>query len=676
MTLPPAISVLMPCFNPGAYLEEAVASVLNQPECLELLVADGGSTDGSIEFLEALASRDRRVRITYGPDQGPADALNKAFAQARGTMIGWLNADDISPAGALGRAALALSANPRWLMVYGEGEEFDTATGMRQRYPTLQPNVGLGGFRSHCFICQPTVVFDRTMGLLLGPFDLHWRTAFDFEYWLRAFAAFPDRIGYLPTLQGLTRIHQSTITSRQRSLVALEATALLARHFGVAARDRLHCYALELQLGIAKLPKDCLLPDHLAQVFAEAEQWLSGHDYQALRRDWLLASSTAAAQQLQIVQPQLLGGRAKGIGTTSLAFGVNLIQPADPDLPTQLWLEALQSALQGAGVPLAAYEPSAEPGSYAVNLIALPAPAHAHWLLKHGQKPQLDRLAISAWPWIASEWPQSWLPLFDCVDEVWAPSGLVELALSQLAAPSTWRLPTLPFQQVVPVAVPALSPRDPLVLVFADLRESTQLLNTFGAVEVFRQAFAAMVHGSLAASQPSPRLLILVDNSNASACELQWLQACCVHDPRIKLQLLDASCPKQLLPLIAAADVLLSLQRSYSLNSLLAAAQAMGLQVIATASGAALDLHPSANLHLVPARQVPIGREVFPDAEGFHWGEPDQKAAIAALQRAVARCCQLQRNTEIDLMENRCGEALKARLEQLWLTRRAGSQIP
>ena len=672
MTLPPAISVLMPCFNPGAYLQEAVASVLNQPECLELLVVDGGSTDGSIQFLSALASRDRRVRITYGPDQGPADALNKAFAQARGTMIGWLNADDISPPGALGRAAQALSANPRWLMVYGEGEEFDAATGTRQRYPTLQPEVGLGGFRSHCFICQPTVVFDRTMGLLLGPFDLHWRTAFDFDYWLRAFAAFPDRIGYLPTLQGLTRIHQSTITSRQRSLVALEATALLARHFGVAARDRLHCYALELQLGIAKLPNDCLLPDHLAQVFAEGEQWLSSHDYQALRRDWLLASSTEPAQRQQIVQAQLPDARAKGSGTTSLAFGVNLIQPADPNLTTQLWLEALQAALKRAGVPLAVYEPSADPGPYAVNLIALPPPAHAHWLMKHGLKPQLDRLAISAWPWIASQWPQSWLSLLDFVDEAWAPSGVVELALGQLAAPSTWRLPTLPFEQVLR----APSSKDPLVVVFADLGESAQLLNTFGAVEIFRQAFAATVDGSLVASQPTPQLLILVDNSNASACELQWLRACCVHDPRLKLQLLDGSSPKQLLPLIAAADVLLSLQRSYSFNSLLATAQAMGLQVIATASGAALDLQASANLQLVPARQVPIGRDVFPDAEGFHWGEPDQKAAIAALQRAVAHRCHLQRDSELDPMENRCGEALKARLQQLWLTRRAGSRTP
>jgi hypothetical protein len=66
-------------------------------------------------------------------------------------------------------------------MVYGEGEEFNESSGLKQRYPTLQPKVGLAGFRSHCFICQPTVVFRRSMAILLGPFDLQWKTAFDFD---------------------------------------------------------------------------------------------------------------------------------------------------------------------------------------------------------------------------------------------------------------------------------------------------------------------------------------------------------------------------------------------------------------------------------------------------------------------------------------------------------------
>ena len=131
-------------------------------------------------------------------------------------------------------------------MVYGEGEEFNDKTGLVQRYPTLLPSVGLDGFCSHCFICQPSVVFRRSMGVLLRAFDQQWRTAFDFGYWLRTFEAFPHRIGYIPQLQGQTYLHSETITSKQRAQVALEATHLLARHFGAADAKRMHNYALEL----------------------------------------------------------------------------------------------------------------------------------------------------------------------------------------------------------------------------------------------------------------------------------------------------------------------------------------------------------------------------------------------------------------------------------------------
>ena len=103
-------------------------------------------------MLEDLAAADSRLRIVSRSDSGPADALNKAFREARGTLIGWLNADDLYPPGALARAFAALNAHPEWLMVYGEGEEFNEETGLIQRYPTLPESVGLEGFRSHCFI--------------------------------------------------------------------------------------------------------------------------------------------------------------------------------------------------------------------------------------------------------------------------------------------------------------------------------------------------------------------------------------------------------------------------------------------------------------------------------------------------------------------------------------------
>ena len=230
----PCVSVLMPCCNAGLFIQEAVASVLQHAECLELLIADGGSTDGTLEKIERWSKKDSRIRLISRSDRGPANALNLAFRAARGTLIGWLNADDLYAPGALDRAVAALRANPDWLMVYGEAEHIDENGEEITSYPTEPPSTGISTFNSGCFICQPSVVFRRSMGVLLGPFNEQLRTAFDFDYWFRAFAAFPERIGYVPTVQAYSRLHETTITSRKRQQVALEAMELLAKQFGTA----------------------------------------------------------------------------------------------------------------------------------------------------------------------------------------------------------------------------------------------------------------------------------------------------------------------------------------------------------------------------------------------------------------------------------------------------------
>jgi hypothetical protein len=319
--------------------------VLAQPDCLELLVADGGSTDGSLATLAELAACDSRLKVHSEPDDGPADALNKAFRRARGTLIGWLNTDDLYTPGALQRAVAALVAHREWLMVYGEGEEFDATAGLRRRYPTLPPEFGLEQFRSHCFICQPTVVFRRTMAVLLGPFDCQWQTAFDFDYWLRAFRQLPLRIGYLPHLQARTRLHDGTITSRQRALVALEASQLLARYFGSAAATRLHSYALELQLGHAFLPDGSDLNSHLTSLADQAAAWIDPKSLAGFRQTWLLdpttapeqraAETAAAALQLNRQLPvQLL---------QALHPSLRLEAPGPPAGPHQRLLQAIAS---------------------------------------------------------------------------------------------------------------------------------------------------------------------------------------------------------------------------------------------------------------------------------------------------------------------------------------------
>ena len=124
-------------------------------------------------------------------DASPKKASTKLLA-ARRRLICCLHADDelysqgTRPyCGCLEAAPIADGAR--------ENDEFNSATGLQQRYPTLPPHQA-----SKAFV--PTVSMPANRGFppldgVLGEFDQHWRTAFDFNYY-QAFHAFPHRIGY------------------------------------------------------------------------------------------------------------------------------------------------------------------------------------------------------------------------------------------------------------------------------------------------------------------------------------------------------------------------------------------------------------------------------------------------------------------------------------------------
>ena len=470
-------------------------SVLQDQECLELLIADGGSTDGSIDLLECWSAKDSRVRIFSRYDNGPANALNKAFQAARGTMIGWLNVDDRYSPGALTRSVDALNKHPEWLMVYGEADHINVDGEVITSYPTEQPSAGIKTFQKGCFICQPSVVFRRSMGVLLGPFNEQLRTAFDFDYWLRAFAAFPDRIGYIPKLQAYSRLHDATITSRQRQQVALEAMQLLAEQFGTApphwlltaAEEFLDCSDQSIDLN--QLVEQCrpLLSaaDHAAAVHQltvmqankvkeDQGDWgsLNARSFIQLLRPELMQAFAAEAdpehalwsyllrdgvreypylshdQALQEEQVPLQPAQPPA-GTPFLErpFGVNLIGYAQGQLGIGEDLRCTADALDAAGIPTAIL--NFPPGRnvpqndhsltdrldyespYAFNVFCLTAEEIARFLMERGPDAFHQRFNIGYCPWELQHWPGPWRPLFGLVDELWASSQHTLSAMEQ-----------------------------------------------------------------------------------------------------------------------------------------------------------------------------------------------------------------------------------------------------
>jgi glycosyltransferase involved in cell wall biosynthesis len=94
----PFVSVVMPVYNAGQYLRDAIDSILSQTyKDFEFIIIDDGSTDCSPDILKEFAGQDARIVIlTNERNEGIVHALNRGIASAKGKYIVRMDADDIS----------------------------------------------------------------------------------------------------------------------------------------------------------------------------------------------------------------------------------------------------------------------------------------------------------------------------------------------------------------------------------------------------------------------------------------------------------------------------------------------------------------------------------------------------------------------------------------------------
>jgi hypothetical protein len=323
----PTLAVVMPSLDQGAFIDEAVASVLTQPVAgLRLWVQDGGSHDDTPARLQALARRFPGLGWAQAPDDGPAQALNRAFARALDSgapVIGWLNSDDAYTPGALPRALQHLAENPGHVAVYGEAEHVDAAGRPIGRYPTRGPAEPLDSWRDGCPVCQPTMLLRREALQALGPLDESLRTAFDYDLWLRLFRRFPGRIGFVPAVQARSRLHAGAITLRQRERVALEGMQVVHRHFGAAPGHWLLTHAAEAAAAVPFERSAAAVQAHLLALADRAAPWLAPGGLAALK------AGLQASAPWRLMR-EGLGTGVHADGWSGPTLQLRLRQPADP----------------------------------------------------------------------------------------------------------------------------------------------------------------------------------------------------------------------------------------------------------------------------------------------------------------------------------------------------------
>ena len=110
-------SVIIPCFNAEAFLDQTLQSCIDQGEVLgEVIVVDDGSTDGSHALAKRWEQQNKKIQVIHNPRKGGQAARNTGLEYARHPLIQWLDADDVLGAEKLNTAQAFHHANPNQLL--------------------------------------------------------------------------------------------------------------------------------------------------------------------------------------------------------------------------------------------------------------------------------------------------------------------------------------------------------------------------------------------------------------------------------------------------------------------------------------------------------------------------------------------------------------------------------
>ena len=207
----PVISIVIPSLNQDVFLEQAITSVLSQGyPALQLIVMDGGSTDGSAGIIARHASA--LAHWVSVPDDGPAQAIVQGFAAATGDVLGFLNADDFLLPGALAHVAAAFAGEPSVDVVSGHG--YLAAPDGTLGAPMHSDAWNLRRFSfGACVLLQPATFFRRSAYDRAGGMPQTGRVCWDMELWA-ALARSGARFTTIPAFLAAFRLHPGSLTGR------------------------------------------------------------------------------------------------------------------------------------------------------------------------------------------------------------------------------------------------------------------------------------------------------------------------------------------------------------------------------------------------------------------------------------------------------------------------------
>jgi len=255
----------VPSFNQAAFLRETLSSLVDQQyPRLEILVVDGGSTDGSVDII-----REYEPHLAYWrseKDEGQSAAINEGVERATGVLVGWLNSDDYLLPRALWTVARAYLQFPERGLYIGNGLRYDQQPNRFRSF--CQRHLALNREALHSgvdYVLQPATFFLRSAWLEVGGLDGSLQFCMDWDMYLRIADLQPAVMINDPL--AVSREYEDTKTGAGGLERVAEISSMVERHTGRRVTPGVMHYMLE---------------SLLAHTAGEASEVLQHHLYKSL----------------------------------------------------------------------------------------------------------------------------------------------------------------------------------------------------------------------------------------------------------------------------------------------------------------------------------------------------------------------------------------------------------
>lgn len=250
------ISIVTPSFNQASFLEAALNSVAQQNyPAVEHIVVDGGSTDGSVQLLQAYSRRSgwTHLRWISEPDDGQSDALNKGFKMASGEIVGWLNSDDLYRDGCFNKVSEVFSSRPDVDVLYGDYTWMDEKGQIFQIRREIEFNPFVLLYHRTLCVPSPSSFFRRRIFDEGNFIDPTYHYSMDWEFSLRL-ARRGYRFQHVPELLADFRWQPDSKTSKYVDRQCRDRDRIVAEYSTVIAKSprilRALCLSM-LRIGAA-----------------------------------------------------------------------------------------------------------------------------------------------------------------------------------------------------------------------------------------------------------------------------------------------------------------------------------------------------------------------------------------------------------------------------------------